>query len=375
MKPLLTGLLTGLLAALLAGLIVAGCNSGKRSRQPIYGPGTDARLFPTFTSDPAPGATDADPDRDLVVSFAEGTTLADDTPGRVRLVDEFGRDIPGRASLAGPGTVVFDPTGSLVAGTAHRLLLTGLRTTDGLELQPNVLALDFTTRSAFTSTPNTGQLPTPGSLLINEIFPGTADTNGIPSSAPLDDQFVEIVNVSNRELNLRGVVLSTNANSRAHVFQPLLLPPGGAVTVFARAPIGRNGAVQASSTEGLRLNTPTGDRVRLLATAVDGTVFPIDDVTFPRGADVAAPRFFDESIVRAVDARVGDQPGGSFVPHPLAAGALASFSPGTTVNGVPFLFPTFPTDTGGPTPGTDPLLPPFPPNPGGPIDLAVEDGE
>lgn len=96
-----------------------------------------------------------------------------------------------------------------------------------------------------TGTPDTGSPDTPsgnapgnGDLIFNEVFAdpatGTAgDANKDGTRETYDDEFVEIVNVSNKTLQLQGVTIVDNGSSKVHyTFGALMLPAGKAVVVF-----------------------------------------------------------------------------------------------------------------------------------------------
>ena len=245
--------------------------------------------------------------------------------GSVELRDASGSVVPGTPALIAPHTIGFDPLGPLPAGELLTLrLLPGLLSQTG-ETVPSPVEVRFRTESSVRA----------GSLLVNEVYPGTADANGLPSSTPGDDQFVEIVNVTAQTLNLYGVVLSTAARPRAHVFEQLLLPPGAAVVVWVDAPAGP-GAVRASSGS-LSLVRSTAERVSLESTELKSPEV-VDEVDFA-SALVAVPAADDESSTRLVDADVGDAAGGQYVRHSSAVGAIGSVSPGARVNGISYPTP------------------------------------
>lgn len=87
----------------------------------------------------------------------------------------------------------------------------------------------------------TGAIPGAGELVINELLadPSTdavkGDANGDGVRSSTADEFVEIVNVSNKTLQLQGVKLlkTTSSTSTIFTFQnALLLPPKGVVVIF-----------------------------------------------------------------------------------------------------------------------------------------------
>tara|TARA_B100000965_G_C19489164_1_gene712197 strand:+ start:64 stop:1017 length:954 start_codon:yes stop_codon:yes gene_type:complete len=251
--------------------------------------------------------------------------IPESIPGSVELRDESGGLVPGTPGLIAPHTIGFDPLGPLPAGELLTLrLMPGLLSQTG-ETMPNPIEVRFRTESSVRA----------GSLLINEVYAGTADANGLPSTAVGDDQFVEIVNVTAETLNLYGVVLRTTSQPRAHVFERLLLPPGAAVVVWTAAPV-RPGAVRASGGP-LSLARSTAERVSLESTELTSPEV-VDEVDFSSSL-VAVPLSDNESIARLVDADVGDAMGGQYVGHSSAPGAIGTVSPGTRVNGIVYNAP------------------------------------
>jgi len=318
------------LGALASGAVVLGCNSGSRSRGPGApgGQGGGNNGFfpvsgPTIVSaTPANGAVGVP--RDVTPQVRLSAPIQQTSvPSGVVLYRSDGTTVPGTASLLGSDTVAFDPDVTLDGGTEYILQLTqGLRTTTGVSPgQP--LEVRFQTQT------NVGA----GSVLINEVYAGSADSNLRDDQNPAqDEQFIEIVNVTNQDLSLLGLRLTTNARPQAHVFGSVVLPPGGAIVVWAKAPAGARN-VEASG-NGLLLDPIGGYRVRLETTTTPPAV--IDEVIFPQAGRGGRAPDFDESFTRVIDATVGDLPGERFVRHPDAPGAVSNFSPGGRVNGIPF---------------------------------------
>lgn len=78
--------------------------------------------------------------------------------------------------------------------------------------------------------------PTPKTLILNEVFAnvptgpeGDANGDGVRDAA--DDEFVELVNISSKTLDLTGVAV-TNGGDPRFSFPPTCLEPGHAVVVF-----------------------------------------------------------------------------------------------------------------------------------------------
>ena len=325
----------------------AGCD-GSNGDDPVYGPGTTGNLseevyqevrtgdfgeFPAMRlvgSVPGDGATNVPVGTDVVLEFSDAVDPASlQFDGAIQLLDPQGASFPGSTRLLGPTSVIFEPLGVLGGATTYVVRVsTALRSLDGLGV-PRAQFVTFSTGSTLTQ----------GSLVINEIFAGSSDTNGLPTGAPTDEQFVEIVNTSASPQNLRGLRLSTNARPNAHQFdEDLVLPPGGALTVFGRAAPDAPGAVSAD--QGLFLNS-LGDTVTLRST-LTGTPTQLDQVTFPQLPRVPGLRDVNESLTRSLDAQIGDTTGATFIPHFDAPGALGAFSPGARINGQ--VFDTFRVD-------------------------------
>ena len=99
-------------------------------------------------------------------------------------------------------------------------------------VHPDVIMLDGT--SGVDIPPLPCDPPQFGELVLNEVLadPGNADTNqdGVPNST--QDEFVEIVNVSNKEINLSGVELTVKGQ-RKHYFMPECLEAGRGLVLFS----------------------------------------------------------------------------------------------------------------------------------------------
>jgi hypothetical protein len=76
--------------------------------------------------------------------------------------------------------------------------------------------------------------PLSGELIINEVLadPGGADTNQDGTASSTQDEFVELVNISTREINLSGVELLVKGQ-RKHYFMPECLAAGRGLVLFS----------------------------------------------------------------------------------------------------------------------------------------------
>ncbi len=169
--------------------------------------------------------------------------------------------------------------------------------------------------------------PTQGpDVIINEVLADppagiAGDANGDGTRSYRDDEFIEIVNVSDRVVDLSGWSLADSYAVRFRFPEGTSLPARAVVVVFG----GGNpatfqlpaGVVAFAADQGLGL-TNSGDSVVL--SDRDGEV--VDAMSFgPEGGQ-------DRSLTRANDA----DPAASFVPHP----ADRAFSPGLRSDGRPF---------------------------------------
>jgi uncharacterized protein (TIGR03437 family) len=183
----------------------------------------------------------------------------------------------------------------------------------------------------------------PLSLVINEILAdppegaaGDANRDGTRSSA--QDEFVELVHASTRDLDLGGYQLtvrnSNNTDIVRHTFAAdTILAPGTSIVVFGGAqgstfnpahPAFGGALVLPASTGGLSL-TNGGSTVKLL----DPAGATIDLFTYGDTNGLDADR--NQSLTRAPDAL------GDFALHQTAHGSDGrAFSPGTRVDGTPF---------------------------------------
>ena len=201
------------------------------------------------------------------------------------------------------------------------------------------VAADFVFAGPLAATPgavNEGQSfgdvpPALPSLVINEFLadPATGDAgdaNGDGTRDASQDEFIEIVNTGDSDVDISGVTISDAIGVR-HVFAPeTQLAAGAAIVVFGGGtPTGDFGgaSVVTASAGFLGLNN-SGDDI-VLATA-DGDVIQALTYTSEGGEDVSLTR--DPDLT------------GVFVQHDLADGSGgALFSPGALINGDPFVAP------------------------------------
>ena len=164
-------------------------------------------------------------------------------------------------------------------------------------------------------------------VVINEILydpPSGADVSGDGTANTSQDEFVELVNASDSDLDISGWTLSDGVGSR-HVFPAGTIVPGGcAVVVFGGggAPVGSFGGalVQVASTSQLGLNNG-GDTVTLNDGSTD-----VASYTYSSGGS-------DQSLTRDPDV-TGMDP---LVSHTTATGSGGDpYSPGTQIDGTPF---------------------------------------
>ncbi|MBX2803670.1 MAG: lamin tail domain-containing protein [Myxococcales bacterium] len=152
------------------------------------------------------------------------------------------------------------------------------------------------------------------------------DANGDGTYVHDDDEFVELVNISGKTVDVSGYALydqtSWELDDPRHVVpQGTVLPPGDALVVFGGGePMGSFGdtTVQVATSGRINLNNK-GDMLRV--THPSGVVVETFDVT-PRSNNP------DESFTRDPDIT------GGFVQHGSISAWL--FSPGTRTDGSPF---------------------------------------
>lgn len=181
------------------------------------------------------------------------------------------------------------------------------------------------------------------SLVINEALAdppdgpaGDANRDGTRSSS--QDEFVEIVNASDADIDLGGFAIATRAPGGAqttrHVFAAgSVLPPGTAAVVFGGAvpsafnphdPVFGGALISTASTGGLSLLNG-GATIALH----DPSGALVEELTYGDAGGLDGDR--NQSLTRVPDVT------GDFAPHLSAApDSPRAYSPGTKVNGTPF---------------------------------------
>lgn len=172
-------------------------------------------------------------------------------------------------------------------------------------------------------------------VMINEVLydpPPGLDPNNDGTSNQTEDEFVEIVNVSGKVVQLGGATLSDATMVRFTFPSPTTLMPGDSAVVFGGGmAMGFPARVKAfvapgGAGGGLALNN-TGDTVTLRGS--DNAI--LDSVTYP-AACVRCSSTIRASITREEDLNRSSL----FIGHDLAQGSTTKFSPGARVNGMPF---------------------------------------
>jgi len=185
-----------------------------------------------------------------------------------------------------------------------------------------------------------GMSPAAGKIIFNEVL-SDGNTDGDPNQDgtkdPMEDEFVELVNVSNETLDLSGWMIVEDDWEEwlpRYTFPDgFTLSPKGAVVIFGGgdAPESTDAVFYAASNAedpgipyGLDLDD-AGDMVRL----VDSELLTVAAFAYGDGGGI--PAVSDESLTRDPDLA------GTFAPHTFADGADgAVFSPGTRVDGLEF---------------------------------------
>ena len=195
-------------------------------------------------------------------------------------------------------------------------------------------------------------------IVINEILAdppdglaGDANHDGIRDTA--DDEFIELVNSTTRDLDLSGYQLQTRTltsitDTLRHRFASgTILPAGTALVIFGGGspdtsnPLFGSSQIQKASTGGLSL-TNSGAVVTLRNHA--GEI--VTSVSY--GSALGLRGDLNQSLTRAPDIT------GTLSLHSTATGSEnRNFSPGTKVDGSPFIRLT-PTPTPTPKPGPSP---------------------
>ncbi|MEN0065311.1 MAG: lamin tail domain-containing protein [Myxococcota bacterium] len=183
---------------------------------------------------------------------------------------------------------------------------------------------------------DTGTKPEPAPFIINEVLydppntkgePPPGDANGDGKYVHDDDEFVELINVSAERVDVSGYMLYDQqawdlGQPRHRIKTGTFLDPGGALVVFGGgAPTGKFGDAEVQVATGGRLNLNNANDTLLIANP-QGQIVLSFEIT-PRSDNP------NESYTRNPDIV------GPFEQH--AASTPLLFSPGTRVDGSPFL--------------------------------------
>ena len=172
---------------------------------------------------------------------------------------------------------------------------------------------------------NTIDLPELPSIVFNEIHAHpTADANGNGSVQTVSDEFVEIVNAGNESIDLSGWIFKDFSVDRHTIESKTILVPNQPLLLFGgNTPTGDFGGanVQVASSGSLNLSN-SGESIYLKTDAQDTVIY----VNYPGGYE-------GESITLSPDLT-----GTSYTAHTTADSDDNSvYSPGTKINGDPFL--------------------------------------
>lgn len=170
--------------------------------------------------------------------------------------------------------------------------------------------------------------PIMGDIVINEFLAADnmSDANCDTQTTGTHDEFIEIVNVSSKVLDLQGVSIA-DAIGVTHIFAAnTLLQPGKAIVVYAGGTpmcLDVNAVVAngdgTNPSQGLRLND-LGDTITIKNGAGDTLVM----MTYPG------------QTLNLSSNRSPDVTGATFVNHDTVPGATGAYSPGKRANGTLF---------------------------------------
>jgi len=200
--------------------------------------------------------------------------------------------------------------------------------------------LFFITLLTIASAPTADAQP---AWVINEVLadPGAVnDANGDGNNDAVDDEFVEIVNLSGADADIGGWTISDIVRVRHAFPEGTIVPNECAIVVFGSGPIGRpfNGAVFQTASDGSLGFNNGGDTITLAD--LDGTV----QATMSYGGDTGINASIDQSVNLSPDID-----GGTYVAHDSIVAGV-TMSPGTLSDGSPFAGcddePPPPPDTG-----------------------------
>lgn len=163
-------------------------------------------------------------------------------------------------------------------------------------------------------------------LIINEILAAPSlDVNGDGVFQSSDDEFIEIVNVSGKELDISGLIISDKTKIRHTIpsgtilqnLEPLVIFGGGNIALF-----NLNVKTQLANTGSFGLNN-TGDEEVILSTS-DGKI--INKAIF------SSSGLNGISLNRAEDLKFLD-----LISHKEVLDSTSNYSPGAKANGVLFM--------------------------------------
>lgn len=170
--------------------------------------------------------------------------------------------------------------------------------------------------------------PIEGDIVINEFLAAdnVSDANCDGSTINTHDEFIEIVNVSSKVLDLQGVSIADLVGV-THVFEAnTLLSPGKAIVVFAGG-MPMCADVNAVVANGDGMGPPQGLRLNDLG----------DTLTIKNGTgDVLVMMTYPGQTVNLSSNRSPDINGATFVNHDTVPGAVGAYSPGKRSNGTAF---------------------------------------
>lgn len=205
--------------------------------------------------------------------------------------------------------------------------------TDGCDAKCEVMdgyTCDFSEPSVCMMD-NTSAAPQVGDLVLNEFMAADylADTNCDGSTTGTKDEFVELVNVSNKALNLEGVTIADSVVVR-HTFGAVMLPAGEAVVVWNAGTPNIAGACagvkhyDVASSGQLGLND-AGDTITIAL----GTTELIK-VTYGQATQMKSFNLSPELMPN------NDTMPTNYVLHDTLGGAQGAYSPGTKADGTAF---------------------------------------
>ena len=183
---------------------------------------------------------------------------------------------------------------------------------------------DDSAPSVCTNEPSV-QAPQPGDLVVNEFMPAdnASDTNCDGSTTGTADEFVELVNVSTKTLDLSGVTIADSVTMRHTFAAGTELPPGAAFVVWGAGMPACAGVTRFAVASTGQLGLNDGGDTLVVAT---GDATPVELVSTMFGAATA----------NVSNNLATDLTGTSYVLHTAVAGAVGAWSPGKRADGTAF---------------------------------------